>query len=82
MEKCVYCGTETLLYVNERPVCVECSDDMESAAEKHQSPLTMERLQEVAKQFGINPDLPRAELIDAIAEAAIKALNERGRKSE
>ena len=42
----------------------------------------MERLEEVAKGFGINPDLSRTELIDAIAEAASKALNERGRKSE
>ena len=42
----------------------------------------MERLQEVAKQFGLNPGLPRAELIDAIAEAAIKALNDRGQKAE
>ena len=80
MEKCVYCGIETLLYVNERPVCPECSHDLESAAPKN--PLTMERLQEVAREFGLNPDLPRTELIDAIAEAAIKALKQGKQKAE
>jgi len=42
----------------------------------------MERLQEVAREFGLNPDLPRTELIDAIAEAAIKALKQGKQKAE
>jgi hypothetical protein len=30
MEPCVYCGTETPLYVNGRPICLACSDMLEA----------------------------------------------------
>ena len=26
MAKCVYCGNATILQINDRPVCTECSD--------------------------------------------------------
>jgi len=65
LEKCIYCGAETQLYVNARPVCPERLLDIESsrakAAERSSSP---------------DPDLPRTELIDAIAEASINALKQ------
>lgn len=30
MSKCSYCETETILYVNGRPVCLSCSDDLDA----------------------------------------------------
>jgi hypothetical protein len=30
MAKCVYCGTDTQLYCNGVPVCVQCANDLEA----------------------------------------------------
>jgi len=30
MANCVYCGADTILYVNGRPVCVRCSDEIDA----------------------------------------------------
>ena len=29
MAKCVHCGQETTLYINETPICVSCDDESE-----------------------------------------------------
>ena len=34
MAKCVYCQTETILYVNGRPVCLSCSDDLDAGGHR------------------------------------------------
>jgi len=33
MDKCIYCGTETLLYLGNDPVCIECADDIKAGRE-------------------------------------------------
>jgi hypothetical protein len=28
MAECVYCGSETLMFINGVPVCIDCADDL------------------------------------------------------
>jgi len=28
MAECVYCGSETLMFINSVPVCIDCADDL------------------------------------------------------
>ena len=30
MAKCIYCGAETQLYINDTPVCIACSDEIDA----------------------------------------------------
>ena len=30
MEKCVYCGKETTLYVAGKPICADCANDLDA----------------------------------------------------
>lgn len=30
MANCIYCQAETILYVNGRPICLSCSDDIDA----------------------------------------------------
>ena len=33
MDKCVYCGALTFLYLDDDPVCMECVDNLKSSRE-------------------------------------------------
>jgi hypothetical protein len=41
MAKCIYCGRDTCLYVNDDPVCLACSDEIDAGrtpARPHEQP--------------------------------------------
>ena len=33
MAECVYCGMETDLHINETPICVRCSNELEAGSQ-------------------------------------------------
>lgn len=39
MDRCIYCGAETQLYDNGRPICLKCAADLE----KGRKPATSQR---------------------------------------
>ena len=50
MAKCVYCGADTILYVDNRPVCIECSDLIDAGKKPKKRPA--EKIEMVSSSGG------------------------------